>query len=290
MNDQRYARHEAFFGKAGQAKIAAASYCIIGLGGTGSHVAQQIAYLGGVEFSLVDRDAADETSLNRLVTAGPGDEGKLKVDLAGELILRIQPSARIQRIPRSCISAEGFAAIRRADVVFGCVDRDGARLILNEVCQAYEIPYMDVATDIDSGAPRTFGGRVHFSAGGERCVYCDGLLDDEAIRNDLESDVARNDHDRIYGVPREELGGTGPSVVSLNGLLASSAVTEFMIDLTGLRPAVRWLEYRGAYGILARKTDDPKTHCPYCKGTAIRGKGDEADLDRYIRQGLGERL
>ncbi len=290
MVDHRYSRHGAFFGAAGQAKIAATSYCIVGLGGTGSHLAQQIAYLGGTKFWLVDRDVADETSLNRLVTAMPGDEGKLKVELAAQLIQRIQPAAEINRIPKSFISDEGFAAIRNAGAVFGSVDRDGARLVLNEVCQAYLKPYLDIATDIDAQDPLSFGGRIHYSVGGERCVHCDQLLDDAAVRYDLGTDTARADDDRIYGVPRGDLDRTGPSVVSLNGLLASAAAMEFMVDLTGLRPAQRWLEYNGVRGILTRKIDPPKDHCPYCKGSLIRGAGAAADVERFIRSGLGDRL
>lgn len=292
MTTQRYARHGSFFGEEGQRRIRNTKFTIVGLGGTGSHVAVQAAYLGGVNFRLVDKDFIDETSLNRTVTAQPGDEElpNLKVHVAKRTILAIQPGAAVTTIDRSVISPEGFAAVKDADVVFGCVDRDSVRLILNEVCQAYEILYVDLATDISSDNPMDFGGRIHLSIAGERCVFCDDLLDQTAIRHDFESAEQREADERIYGVNRSELGRAGPSVVSLNGLVASSAVLECMIELTGLRPAVRWLEYRGAFGVLSARRDPPKPHCPFCKGSLVRGRGDRADLQKYLELNLNFRL
>jgi hypothetical protein len=291
MIDNRYARHEAFFGKDGQEKIRQTKYVIVGAGGTGSHAAQQLAYLGGVDFGLIDGDRLDETSGNRVVTAYPPDvaAAALKVEVAKRQILAIQPGAKVEVVPTSFLTEAGFAQIRSAGLVIGCMDRDSARLVLNEVCQAYEIPYADIATDIDKDNPREFGGRFHLSVGGERCLFCDDLLDQEAIRRDFETPEQRDTDERIYGVPRSALAGAGPSVVALNGLLVSAALMELMVDLTGLRKANRWLEYRGFWGRLMAVTTAPKAHCPYCKGSLIRGRGRAADVERYIAQ-LGHEI
>ncbi len=284
MTGTRYARHEAFFGYDGQEKIRQTKFVIVGAGGTGSHAIQQLAYLGGVDFGLIDGDRLDETSGNRVVTAYPPDiaQGELKVDVARRQILAIQPNARIEVVPTSFLTHPGFAQIRSAGLVIGCVDRDSARLVLNELCQAYNIPYADIATDIDTHNPREFGGRFHLSIGGERCLFCDDLLDQEAIRRDFETPDQRATEERIYGVPRSALNGTGPSVVALNGLLVSAAIMEVIMYLTGLREANRRLEYRGSFGRLTTVTTKAKAHCPYCKGSSIRGRGLAADVERYI--------
>lgn len=284
MSADRYSRHELFFGKDGQEMIGKTKYAIVGLGGTGSHLAQQLAYLGGKDYRVIDGDRLDPSSLNRVVTARPSDLSppRLKVEVAERLVREVQPGSKIEVVPKSFVTEEGFAAIRSADVVFGCVDRDSARLILNEFCQAYTIPYVDIATDIDKDNPRQFGGRYHFSVDGERCVFCDDLLDQDAIRHDFENKAQRLADERIYGVPRSALAGTGPSVVSLNGLLVSAALMEFMVDLTGLRKAKRWLQYSGFWGTLAAVNNPAKAHCPYCKGSLIRGRGKAANVERYI--------
>lgn len=74
----------------------------------------------------------------------------------------------------------------------------------------------------------------------------------------------RADDDRIYGVPESALGDTGPSVVSVNGVVASLGVTEFMAWATGLRDPVRHLVYRGEQGHVRINTDEPAAGCYYC--------------------------
>jgi hypothetical protein len=73
----------------------------------------------------------------------------------------------------------------------------------------------------------------------------------------------------------------GPSVVTINGVVASLAMTEFMAAVTGLRPAVPVLTYHGNRGIVTRSSEPPVPDCYYCRG--IRGKRDRADVERYLR-------
>src|SRR5439155_11436020 len=69
MSDGRYSRNKALFGPEGQEKIAATKVTIIGVGGLGSHVAQQLAYLGVETQTPVDFDIVTISSMNRLVGA-----------------------------------------------------------------------------------------------------------------------------------------------------------------------------------------------------------------------------
>ncbi len=68
------------------------------------------------------------------------------------------------------------------------------------------------------------------------------------------------------------LAGTGPAVVSLNGVVASLGVTEFMVHVTGLREPASQLIYRGELGIVTKSVDQPQPGCYYCTrlwGTAV---------------------
>jgi molybdopterin/thiamine biosynthesis adenylyltransferase len=73
MASERYSRNEALFGAAGQRKVAATKVVIIGLGGLGSNVAQELAYLGVSDYGLVDFDVVTDSSLNRVVGAIDAD-------------------------------------------------------------------------------------------------------------------------------------------------------------------------------------------------------------------------
>ena len=69
---------------------------------------------------------------------------------------------------------------------------------------------------------------------------------------------------RIYGLRTDDLDNTGPSVIGLNGVVASLAVMEWMAWTTGLRFPNALLEYRGAVGAVFVSTDAPREGCYYC--------------------------
>ncbi len=74
----------------------------------------------------------------------------------------------------------------------------------------------------------------------------------------------RDADSRIYGVDRDALASTGPAVVSVNGVVASLGVTEFMVHVTGLREPASQLIYRGELGIVTKSVDQPEPGCYYC--------------------------
>lgn len=269
MNDEsRYSRNEGLIGAEGQAELAATTVAIVGMGGLGSPVAQQLAYLGVRTFSLVDFDVVTESSLNRLVGGVETDvaEQTFKVDVGKRMIEAIAAASVVTPIKEKLTAAEAQAAIAVADVVFGCLDHDRHRIELTEVCARSARPYFDLATDVVGEDQSIYGGRVVF-CDGTRCLVClPELIDQRDLAASGLSDADKEADSRIYGVRREALSGTGPSVVSINGVVASLAVTEFMAFVTGLRPAMGQLTYRADRGIVTHSTDVPAPGCYYCAG------------------------
>jgi hypothetical protein len=287
----RFDRQIRLFGRDGQEKLEALHIAVIGVGGTGSHVVQQLAYLGIRSYLLIDSDWVTYSSMNRLVGAVPADvaDRVLKVEVADRLIRRVSPEVQVVRLSSSFIAREAFDKLRRVDVVFGCLDDDAARLILNEFCQAYAKPYFDLASDIPTVDDNwSCGGRIVFSTGGDGCLVCRGVLDQDTLDMAFSTDEQIEQRAEIYGVPAEALEEAGPAVVSLNGIVASAAVTEFMFEFAGLRPASRHLEYRGRMGGLFLDQDPPSPECHYCSG--LYDKGDAADVMRWVRDGWGNHL
>ncbi len=198
------------------------------------------------------------------------------------------PLTEVQKVDDSLVSERGFQAVLSADYVFGCLDSEGARLILNELCAAYAKPYLDLASDVIPGGRPEYGGRVCIAWDGDGCLSCLGILDLQEARLELSGPEARNDMAEIYGVDRQLLGMSGPSVVSINGVVASLAVTEFMAGVTGLRRPFRLLNCYGHRGKMTTSRDEPESDCYYCKG--LRGMGDNAEMQRYIAGGIGRWL
>lgn len=284
MNDNdRFNRNELFFGKAGQQKLRSVSCAILGVSGLGTHVAQQLALLGVGAIDLVEPKELSKTNQNRFIGAYNTDPipGTPKTAIAKRLIHLIDPSIRVTTVEDSFITEAGFNVIRRADYIFGCFDNDGSRLILTEACAAYAKTYVDLATDIDPKAePMTFGGRVHFGKSGESCLVCMSELDQDEAGRELESEAFLRNREAIYGVRTHALGLIGPSVVSINGVVASLAVTEFMVHVTGIRNPSRLLTYHGHTGKVTLNNNMPQQDCYFCKG--IWAKGNRADVERYI--------
>jgi hypothetical protein len=162
------------------------------------------------------------------------------------------------------------------------VDKDDIRLVLTQLCAAYKKILFDVASDIEPDEQRLrYGGRV-FVSRGDGCVLCLGQIDTAEAGLELGPKEARKERDKVYGLNRNVLGRTGPSVVSINGVVASLAVTEFMLEASGVRRANRLMTYRADLGKVFVSTDTPSPDCFICKGTW--GQGAAANLEsQYLR-------
>ena len=206
--------------------------------------------------------------------------GSPKVYIGERLAREINPHIEVKAVHKQLASQAAFEAVRGCDYVFGCLDNDTARLTLNELCLAYSKPYFDLASDISPEGAQ-YGGRVCAVWHDVGCLVCYGEIDAAEVNLASMTEAQRQDHEAIYGVRTEALGGTGPSVVSINGVVASLAVTEFMLVATGKNDQPRkFLKYHGHLGIVTKVTDNPDSGCYCCAG--VRGMGDSAGLTRYL--------
>jgi len=272
---ERFSRNEALLGAEGQAKIAGTRVGIVGVGGLGSHVAQQLAYLGVSTFTIVDFDTVDESNLNRLIGATLADaqEHAKKVYVAERLIKAIRPDALVTPLDAHVADTAVMEALATVDVIFGCVDRDIHRLEITELAARHSKNYFDLATDTGGSDHETYGGRVVL-ADGTQCLVClPDLLNQAAIADDRLTGAIRDAHDRIYGIDSSVLDSSGPSVVSINGVVASLAVTEFMALVSGVREPIKQVTYYGHAGQVRPSKDVGEAGCFFCAGLWGSGYG-----------------
>jgi len=289
MSQHRFARQIALFGELGQERIAKARCVIIGVGGLGTQLIMQLALLGVRHFVLIDNEEVSETNRNRYYGLRHDDPvpGFRKVDLGERIAHSIDPTIVVEGIFDPFIGEAGFAAIHSADIVFGCLDLEGARLVLNDVCTAYGQSYIDLASDVIPGEHPDYGGRVCVSMNGDGCIQCLGVLDTKEAGADLAGEAERRNRAALYGVDRALLGNSGPSVVSIIGVVVSLAVTEFMVAVTNLREPQRVLTYKGSSGKVFASADQPAADCYYCKGRWAVARD---DVQHYLTDGTAERL
>lgn len=282
LENNRFERQIRLFGKDGQDKLASLRACIVGVGGLGSHLVQQFALLGVGRITVIDPDIVDITNMNRLIGARFDDPHLRtpKVLVAERLSKSIDPHIIVDVLKESITTRAAFTAVRKSNYVFGCVDRDGPRIVLTELCLAYQIPYFDLSSEIPANDPLGFGGRICFSHEGNGCLVCLDQISQEEVQQFSMTPEQKRDVKDLYGVSKAVLEDSGPSVVTLNGAVASLAATEFLVQATGLRRAARLISYHGRKGIATVSKDDPRPDCYYCK--SVFGSREKANVERYL--------
>lgn len=226
---------QSFLGSDSDRVLAETRVTIVGLGGGGSHIAQQLAHLGVGNFRLIDPQEIEASNLNRLVgaTQSDVDETRPKVEILRRLILGIRPEARVEIAKNRWQQADPL--IKDAHVVFGCVDGYQQRDYLENAARRFSLPYIDIGMDVVEVAAGHFAvaGQVIVSRPGEPCMRCLGFLTPERLARE----------ENAYGDA-----GINPQVVWTNGTLASLAVGEFVKLRTPWLPTQDryvWLELDG---------------------------------------------
>jgi molybdopterin-synthase adenylyltransferase len=268
-------RQTRVFGPAGQAQLRSLRVGIVGLGGTGSLVLEQLAHLGIGEFLLLDPDIVEVTNLNRLVGAAPADVGRAKVTVAAEHARRINPSARIETLQDSVLRARIAEQLADVDFVFGCTDTHGSRAVLNQLAYQYLVPMVDMGVVIAASdrAVSHVAGRTQMLVPGLGCLQCGSLLNPEAVRVDLLADFERQNDPYIVGT-RE----AAPAVISLNATMASVAVTMFLGAVVGIPTAARLVNYDAISGTMRPAVIGCHPNCIVCSVHGALARANEWPL------------
>lgn len=282
---ERFDRQMAIFGSQGQARIRAAKVVLVGYGGLGTFVLPQLCLLGVKHLTVIEHETFSATNRNRYLGFLHSDYdaetnvGIDKVAVAERIAKGIDPDISVTLIRDRLESRDAFEAVMRADIVIGCLDSDGPRAILNEISVAYDVTYIDLASEVfDDG---TFGGRVVVVDGGVGCLNCmaDGL-DQTEIRRYLADEQQLENEAKVYGVYKDSLAsGSGPAVVDLNGIIASLGVQEFKLGLTSPELQSRYLNYRGQLKIIGKVEVCRDLECYSC---SLYKMEDDADVWRYL--------
>ncbi len=138
--------------------------------------------------------------------------------------------------------------------------------MLTELCVALGIVLIDAATEIeppdDAGKLIRYGGRVVVARPGDYCLMCAGQIDQAIASAELLDEAAARIADRHgYGLGESE---PSPAVISLNGVVANLAVTEFLVMTTGLREPRRQLTYKAERGAVLDSNDTHDDDCYVC--------------------------
>ncbi len=132
----RYSRHLLIpdVGLEGQRKLKGASVLLIGTGGLGSPAALYLAAAGVGCIGLVDYDVVDTSNLQRQVIHGTSRLGQLKVELARERMLDLNPSIEVNIYNEPFTSENAMRIASNYDILIDGTDNFPTRYLTNDVC------------------------------------------------------------------------------------------------------------------------------------------------------------
>lgn len=272
---EMFDRQVRAFGADGQRVLKSLRVAIVGLGGTGSIAAEQLAHLGIRDFVLIDPDHLELTNLNRVVGANADDVGTSKAEVAARHVRQFNPQASVQSVVGNVVHRSVAEQLVDADVIFCCTDSHGSRSVIQQIAYQYLIPCFDVGSTIAIHCGEVTGifGRVQLLGPDQPCLWCSELLSSEEVRRDMMSDFERKADPYIEGANEP-----APSVISLNGTVVSLAITMLLGVATSVPTDARHLIYNARTASLRSARATPKDDCFICSREGVFARGDAQSL------------
>jgi molybdopterin/thiamine biosynthesis adenylyltransferase/rhodanese-related sulfurtransferase len=144
---ERYARQVVLpeVGAAGQARLAAASVVVVGVGGLGCPVLQYLAGAGVGRLVIVDHDRVEETNLHRQPLYSMADIGALKVAAAAAALRRFNPGIAIDTVAERLTPQNATTLVAGADLVVDAADSFAVTYVLSDACLAAGKPMISAS-------------------------------------------------------------------------------------------------------------------------------------------------
>jgi molybdopterin/thiamine biosynthesis adenylyltransferase len=259
---------------------------VVGCGGTGSCVAEQLVRLGVRDILIVDPDHFEESNLTRVYGSNESDipSAPLKTDIVERNLRAINSAVVVSKESVSIISRKTVARLVDRDIIFGCTDNESSRAVLNRLAYQYFVPVIDVGTRIVAAGGNIVGaaGRVSMVGPSLPCLWCGYHLDATRIRAETMDSHERGKLERegyIEGVDE-----VAPAVISLNSTVASLSLTMLIGALTpfGRVPQDSPEQiYDAIDGTVFRVSPVPNPSCHVCGSKGVLGLGDLVEVTTF---------
>jgi hypothetical protein len=235
--DKQFSSRPMAFTSQATDELARLSACVVGVSGTGSLVAEQLARLGFGQVILIDFDKLELRNLNRIINSTMEDAKaqRSKVFAFAEAVATYRGEGVAVPVNASILTREAVLNASQADVLFSCVDTLDARQVADLIGSSFLIPLFDVGVSIPtrkSSLGPTIAdvcGRIDYVQPGGPTLQDRGVYNPASLRAEYLRRTAPDAH-------REEmqagyLRGTNeeaPAVIALNMRAASACVMEFI--------------------------------------------------------------
>jgi hypothetical protein len=253
---------------------------VVGAGGTGSAVIEQLIRLGVGRLIVADGQTLERSNISRVYGSEIDDVGASKAALMSRLARHVGLNTLVEVIKRPITYASVMKRFRDCDLIFGCTDDQWGRSLLTLFSIEYCVPVFDLGVKIDSdnGTIRSIPGRVTTLMPGLRCLYCRRQITAEAVSAEFMEELAPGEaaQRRREGYIHE-LPGAEPAVIAFTTATAALAVGELLHRLTGYKGEdydTGELLIRFDEGTIRKPGANPLPGC-FCTDQSLIGRGDQ---------------
>jgi adenylyltransferase/sulfurtransferase len=139
---------------------------VAGAGALGNEVLKLLALSGVGQITVIDFDIVKRSNLARTVLFRESDIDQPKVEVVEKRLHELNPEVKLHAIQGDLRLDIGLGELRRADLVFGCLDSVAARWSLNRRCMLAGVDW------IDGGISDFHGLVTYYSPKNGACYEC----------------------------------------------------------------------------------------------------------------------
>jgi molybdopterin-synthase adenylyltransferase len=136
----RYQRNRNMITLEDQARLFASRVAVIGCGGLGGYIIEQLARLGVGQIVAIDPDIFEEHNLNRQILCSPANLGCAKVEAAIARVAQINPAVTVVGVQDAFCCSNGSELLTGVAVAVDALDSISYRLELAVVSNTMGIP------------------------------------------------------------------------------------------------------------------------------------------------------
>jgi molybdopterin-synthase adenylyltransferase len=177
---ERYKKNCQTISRQQQMKLFKSCAAVIGCGGLGGYVIEELARIGIGTIIVIDPDVFEEHNLNRQLHATLTTLGGAKVAAAAQRVREINPAVTVIPLQKAFSLETGTGLLNHAHVVIDALDSIPMRLMLADVCESLDIPLIH-------GSIAGWYGQVTTQFPGDRTLqklYC-GCTLEKGIEEEL---------------------------------------------------------------------------------------------------------
>ena len=140
--DARYSRNIPALTEAECLALRQKRVLVVGCGGLGGHIIDQLSRIGLGSMRVVDGDVFDATNLNRQLLSSVPLLGISKAEAAAAHVSRVSPDTEAEAVPVFLSEENAAQLVAGCDIAMDALDNTSSRKILAAACAEAGIPYV----------------------------------------------------------------------------------------------------------------------------------------------------